>query len=237
MFDFDGTLSPLAAERATAELDPACSGMLRKLAAVKGYHCAVISSRHLSDLEGRVDIPWLYLAGGSGLEWRLPGGGRQGPDPAQMEKIGVIRKLLIPEIRQWEHLPGVEIEDKHWSIAIHVRRALPQTRRQLAGLIERWRKRRDVRVFNGTEAVEIPLLPGIDKSYGVHAFGDLLHCNLPAVRLVYAGDDDNDRTAMGLVRDLGGTAITVGEKALLPGTEVVSSPRELAGRILLLAGL
>jgi trehalose 6-phosphate phosphatase len=237
MFDFDGTLSPLVDERTAARLDPACRDMLRRLAAVRGFHCAVISSRQLADIESRVDVPGIFLGGGSGLEWKLPGGRRQVPGAERMDAVRKIRQTLIPEIMEWGRLPGVEIEDKQWSVAIHVRRATRQTQQELTARLGHWQKSRNVRAFRGPAVLEIQLLPEVDKSFGVRAFCDLVNCTLRTVRSVYAGDDENDAVAMHLVCDAGGAAITVGEKAIVPGSEVVASPSELAKRIKTLASL
>ncbi len=237
MFDFDGTLSPLVAERTAAELDPACREMLGRLAAVQGFHCAVISSRHLTDVERRVDVPGLFLGGGSGLEWKLPDGGRQAPGAERVEAVRRIREKLIPEIMEWGRLPGVEIEDKQWSLAVHIRRATPQTREELDARLGPWRQARGVRTFRGPAVIEIQLLPEVDKSLGVLAFCDLLHCPLGSARAVYAGDDENDAVAMRLVLDAGGAVITVGEKPIVAGAEVVANPNALARRIHTLAGL
>jgi trehalose 6-phosphate phosphatase len=236
MFDYDGTLSPLVADRTAARLDSACRDMLHQLAAVRNFHCAVISSRLLADLEGRVGVAGIYLAGGSGLEWRLPDGRRRVPESERMNAIRKIRKTLIPEIMEWERLPGVEIEDKQWSVAVHVRRANRQTQEELAALLVRWQQSRNVPVFRGPAVLEIQFFPEVNKAFGVRAFCDLVKCPPDGARLVYAGDDENDALAMQLVRGWGGTIITVGEKATVTGADVVSSPMELAKRITLLAG-
>jgi trehalose 6-phosphate phosphatase len=237
MFDFDGTLSELVADRTAARLDSACRDMLHQLAAVQGFHCAVLSSRQLADLESRVDVPGIFLGGGSGLEWKLPDGRRQVPETDRMDTIRKIRKTLIPEITEWAHLPGVEIEDKQWSVAIHFRRATQQAQHELATLLGRWQKLRNVRAFRGPAVVEIQLLSEVDKSFGVRAFCDLVNCTPATGRWIYAGDDENDAVAMQLVRDWGGTIVMVGEKTIVAGAELVSSPMELAKRINLLAGL
>ena len=236
MFDFDGTLSPLVADRTAARLDLACRHMLHQLAAKRGCHCAVISSRQLADLSGRVNIPGIYLGGASGLEWRLPDGRLRAPEAGRMKAIQKARKTLIPDIMEWGLLPGVEIEDKQWSVAIHIRRATRQSRQELAARIERWRQAREVSVFSGPAVFEVQLLPGVDKSFGVRAFWNLVQFTPVAGRLLYAGDDENDAAAMQLVINRGGTAIAVGEKALVPGSRVVSSPPELAKIISSLAG-
>jgi trehalose 6-phosphate phosphatase len=236
MFDFDGTLSPLVADRTAARLAPACRKMLHQLAAKRGCHCAVISSRLLADITGRVDVPGIYLGGGSGLEWRLPDGRLTVPEAGRLDAIRKVRKTLIPEIMEWALLPGVEIEDKQWSIAIHLRRATQQTQRELATLMNRCRLSQKLSMFRGPAVLEIQLLPEIDKSFGVRAFCDLVQYVPTAGRLVYAGDDENDAVAMQLVRNWRGTVITVGAKALVPGSQVVSNPTELAKIISLLAG-
>jgi trehalose 6-phosphate phosphatase len=236
MFDFDGTLSPLVAERAAARLDSACRDMLHRLAAVCGFHCAIISSRQLADLERRVDVPGIFLGGGSGLEWKLPDGRRQVPGVDRMDAVRKIRNTVIPEIMEWGRLPGVDIEDKQWSVAIHFRRASEQAQHELATLLDSWLQASKVRAFRGPAVVEIQLLPEVDKSFGVRAFCDLVACTPAAGRLVYAGDDENDAVAMRLVRGWGGSIITVGEKAIVPGSDLVSSPAELAQKIAILAG-
>jgi trehalose 6-phosphate phosphatase len=236
MFDFDGTLSPLVADRTAARLDSACRNMLHRLAAKRGCHCAVISSRELADLAGRVDIPGIYLGGGSGLEWRLPDGRLPAPEAARMDAVRKVREALIPEIMEWGLLPGVEIEDKHWSVAIHIRQATEPAQEKLFALIEAWRQARKVSVFRGPAVLEVQLLPEVDKSFGVRAFCDLVQYTPAAGRLLYAGDDENDAVAMQLVLNQGGIVMVVGEKALVPGSRVVSSPAELADTISVLGG-
>jgi len=236
MFDFDGTLSWLVADRAAARMDSDCRDMLHKLAAVRDFHCAVISSRQLADVENRVDIPGIFLGGGSGLEWKLPDGSHRFAGADWMEGIRKSRETLIPEIMEWSHLPGVEIEDKHWSVAVHIRRADQQARQELTTLLVRWQQARNIPVLRGPEVIEVQLLPEVNKAFGVRALCELVNCDPAADRFFYAGDDENDAAAMQLVRDWGGTVVTVGEKAITPGSEVVSSPAELAKKIRTWAG-
>ncbi len=55
--------------------------------------------------------------------------------------------------------------------------------------------------------------------------------------MVYAGDDDNDAQAMQLALSWGGTAVAVGERVRMAGTERAPGPAELAQTIRRLAGL
>jgi trehalose 6-phosphate phosphatase len=231
MFDFDGTLATIVADRTAAELAPACRSMLHQLTKKRTNYCAVISSRLLADLEDRVDVPGIYLSGGSGLEWKLPDGRRRTPESTWMDSIKAVREALIPEIHEWGRLPGVEIEDKQWSVAIHLRQATQQTQHELVALMQRWQRARKVPVFRGPAVIEIQLLPDVDKSSGVRTFCDLVHYARVPGGLVYAGDDENDAAAMQLVRKWGGTVIAVGKRALVPGCQIVADPTELANHI------
>ena len=83
-FDFDGTLSRIVPDRNDARLHPECGNRLRYLLDSPGNRVAVVSSRALEDIVPRVPIPGLYVGGGSGLEWQLPGGNRARPgNPAR----------------------------------------------------------------------------------------------------------------------------------------------------------
>src|SRR5512139_1848564 len=85
VFDFDGTLSPLVPDRSTATLHPACREVLEELSAGPQEIVAVLSSRAIDDLVPRVPVPGVFLGGGSGLVWHLPGGLRVRPG-AETEK-------------------------------------------------------------------------------------------------------------------------------------------------------
>lgn len=236
IFDFDGTLSPLVADRTAAKLDPVCREMLCRLAAVEGFCCAILSSRHLVDLESRVDVAGIYLGGSSGVEWKLPDGRRRVPEADWQEKIRTARETMIPEIMEWSRLPGVEVEDKRWSVAIHTRRADQEARKQLAIRLGRWQKKQRVSVLRGPAVLEIQLIPEVNKAMGVRTFCDLVNCIPEACDFRYAGDDENDAIAMRLVQDWGGRIFTIGKEAIVTGCEVVSSPGDLAKRINILEG-
>jgi trehalose 6-phosphate phosphatase len=237
IFDFDGTLSPIVSEPAAAAMHPACRNMLEDLVAVRQFRCAVLSSRAITDLERRVNVPGVFLGGGSGMEWRLPDGSMKRPEADQDKQLQVIRETVMPEIMQWNCLPGVVIEDKKWSLAIHTRRADNPTKKKVAALLDQWKPSHEIRMFRGPEVVEIQLLPGVDKALGVRAVCDLVEFKPRADYLVYAGDDDNDAEAMKLVRSWGGAAVAVGQKVLVAGAEMVPGPIELAQKIRRMANL
>src|SRR5262245_24530434 len=71
--DFDGTLSHIVADPATATLSPTLRAILQSLAARENISLAIISGRERTDLLERVGIPDVIYAGNHGLEISGPG--------------------------------------------------------------------------------------------------------------------------------------------------------------------
>lgn len=235
-FDFDGTLSPIVEERDRAELHPACAGMLAELLRLPLQHVAVLSSRRLDDLVGRVPLEGVFLGGTSGTEWQVPGGHRMVFSGKPARVLESRRRVLLPEIRRLADLPGIELEDKRWSVALHTRHAPRDSGRELDRRLASWQPGAGVRVFRGPEVHEIQLEPRISKSFGVRMLCRFMKFTPRPGTLFYAGDDENDARAMRLVTRLGGTAVTVGRRALIPAATVVADQRELTEEVRRLAG-
>jgi trehalose 6-phosphate phosphatase len=231
VFDFDGTISEFASRPAEAEIHPACRDLLRDLAALPLHRVAILSSRRLDDVIARVDIPGLFLGGGSGMEWRRPTGERFPADPNQAARLRMSRQVILPNLRILEQIPGIELEDKQWSLAVHVLRAPPVSRNLAEKYLCRLRDRRVLRFFKGREVFEIPFLPGMSKAVGVKRISGFLQSTHGGNGMVYAGDDENDATAMEWVLGQGGMAFSVGKKPIIPAALHVPNPETLAAEI------
>lgn len=236
IFDFDGTLSPLVAARERAQLHPDCRRMLEELVALPCQQVAVLSSRSLEDLLPRIGVPGVYLGGGSGMEWQLPDGRRVLPGLEWEERLGVKRGSLLGEIVALSALPGVEVEDKKWSLAIHTRKATSASRRELYARIAAWQSS-EIRIFSGPEVLEIQLLPEVDKAFGVRVLCNLLKFDLSSGNLVYAGDDENDAVAMRWAIQHGGAALLVGGSFPVAGARLVSNQQALVSEVAGMAGI
>jgi trehalose 6-phosphate phosphatase len=133
VFDFDGTLAPIAARPEEVRVP---LGLLLRMRALSAYApVAVLSGRSLSDIYPRLEFEPDFVAGNQGMEG-LPGGER-------------CAKAYRPLCHAWEQtlsaalgeqaLPdqGIWIENKGYSLAIHYRSAPNpvKTKAQLAGLI------------------------------------------------------------------------------------------------------
>lgn len=111
-FDFDGTLAPIVSDRDAAFMRPTTSALLNELCA--RYPCAIISGRSRSDVEARLcDARVKHVVGNHGAEpW---------PKMAELEKeTAIARELLAVALAS---VPGVDVEDKGYSLAIHYRAA------------------------------------------------------------------------------------------------------------------
>ncbi len=237
VFDFDGTLSPIVPVRTEARLHPGCRALLADLSRSPDILAAVLSSRSLDDLVSRVPVPGVFLGGGSGLEWRLPGGQRISPGREAERHREEARKRLSPVLERIRSVAGTDIEDKRWSIAVHYRKVSPEARASLTPLLDELRRMEGVRVFGGPAVVEIQLVPGWEKARGLENLCRFLRFDPSGGRVAYAGDDDNDGTAMRWALSRKGIAIAVGSRPRVFGARVVAGPPALARAVRVLAGI
>jgi trehalose 6-phosphate phosphatase len=236
IFDFDGTLSPLVTERSAARIIPEAHEMLIGLIHLPGHHVAVLSSRMLDDLIPRVDVPGIYLGGGSGTEWLLPDGCRVVAEE-KIEPLQKAREEVVPRLETLKAVQGIEVEDKKWSIAIHVRQVPQNVRASVFSLLTDLARTSPIRVLKGPEVFEIQLLPETDKLFGVQTLCRLIRFDPGSGTIVYCGDDENDAIAMKWVIRHGGVAFSIGAEPLVPGAEAVDDPEALVREMRKLAGL
>lgn len=211
LFDYDGTLTPIADHRRQACLTPATRRLLKGLATRPRVVLGILSGRALEDLKEMVCLPEVYYAGTSGLE---------------VEFFGV--RLVHPEVRRGELLvahvvgqlrglaarfPGVWVENKQLGLTLHYR-GLPEE--YVAGLRAEakavLRLTPDpMRVTEGPMALEITPNFGWNKGTAIQMI--LQHLGGEPHVAIYAGDGANDQEAMEVVATLGGYAIGIGADA------------------------
>ena len=228
VFDFDGTLSPIVAGRNEARLHRECERMLRFLVRSPWNRVAVLSSRMLDDIVARVPVPGVFVGGAGGLEWKLPGGRRFGPGTVSEARVEKKRRAVSPILKAIASIPGVEVEDKRWSVAVHYRNASPKSSRKRKSLLQQLRDRAGIKLYLGPEVAEVQLLGGGGKSAGVRRLCRLADWNPTGERIVYAGDDENDAVAIRWVLSNGGSGIIVGSRITVPRALHVENPAGLA---------
>jgi trehalose 6-phosphate phosphatase len=116
-FDFDGTLAPIVEEPQLAKMTKSTEKLFSLLS--ERVPTAVISGRSLSDMRDRVPCSTRFLIGNHGLEG-LPGGHEIEDLRRQcVEWKQILQRKLNKEIQD----PGVILEDKQYSLAIHYRKS------------------------------------------------------------------------------------------------------------------
>ena len=113
-------------------------------------------------------------------------------------------------------------------MAVHHRHVLPELESLLKPLWKELEGTAGIRVFRGPSVAEVPLLPRVNKSFGLRRLCRFLRMDPAKVPLLYAGDDENDAVAMRWVLRKGGIAFCVGKSLRIPGVRVVKGPLDLA---------
>lgn len=218
--DLDGTLAEFAPTPDAVVADARRTALLRELSAALDGRLAVVSGRTLADIDRIVEHVAVCAAGVHGLERRTAEGdlvrAQAHPELAAAEQ----------ELRAFaESRPGVLVETKQLSVAVHFRLARDQADAARA-LAARIAERTGLRLQAGDMVAELRT-PGADKGSAVEAF--MAEAPFAGATPIFAGDDVTDEDAFAIVEALGGTGVLVGPfrdsaaSARLPGVSEVFS--------------
>ncbi|NUP51785.1 MAG: trehalose-phosphatase [Catenulispora sp.] len=185
--DYDGTLAPIVEDPAHAVPRPESMAALRALADLPETTAGVISGRALRDLAALSGLPAeVHLIGSHGAE--LDAGFAQALDDAARSLRGRLQADLEALIGQ---TPGVFLELKPASIAVHVRRAEAAVGKSVLEAVRSGPARWDgVHVTEGKEVIELAVVE-TDKGAAL----ELLRRRVDATAAVFVGDDVTDEKA------------------------------------------
>ncbi|HJT20583.1 MAG TPA: trehalose-phosphatase [Nitrospira sp.] len=188
-FDFDGTLAPISADRNGVKIPPVMLEWLEELA--KRAPCAVVSGRSLADLAPRIDGTVPHVIGNHGIE--SPLSSKQ--SLARAEGICAAWKREL-ETRAARSLipPGAEVEDKRYSLTVHLRRTPDPARAGLDTLSFLRQLNPEPQLVMGKYSINA-LPPGQgDKGHAALA----LMVELRLGGLFYIGDEETDESVFAL---------------------------------------
>ncbi|QIS08422.1 trehalose-phosphatase [Nocardia arthritidis] len=212
--DYDGTIAPIVSDPAKAYPHRESVNALRALAGLTGTTAAVISGRALRDLAALSRLPVeVQLIGSHGSEF----------DVGFVHAIDNDAKHLLHEVTTAltqiaEENPGVSVETKPASIALHVRNASPEIgRRALTQARQGPASWVGVQVTEGKAVIELAVVP-TDKGTAL----DTVRHEAAASAAVFFGDDVTDEKAFRVLSgpDVG---IKVGEGETLAKFRVDST--------------
>ncbi|AQA02599.1 trehalose-phosphatase [Mycobacterium sp. MS1601] len=218
--DFDGTLAPIVNHPGDARPLPAAATALRALAQLPSTSAALISGRALADLGTLSGLAGeVALVGSHGAEFDT--GFAHEIDAALLQTI--IDELDAIAARY----PGVTVEPKPASVALHVRNADPADGD--AALVEAraasqaW----DAQATAGKAVLEFAVIT-TDKGEAI----DILRARFRADAVVFFGDDVTDEKAFRRLRG-GDVGVKVGPGDTAAGYRI-NSPEDVAAALELL---
>lgn len=226
LFDYDGTLVPIAGHPQLAVLENETRGRLERLARIPSVFIGVLSGRQLDDLREAVGLRNAIYVGTSGLELRIGNTTIRHPDA---ERGAQLAHAAAQSLRQTltSHT-GVWIEAKPLGLTVHYRGVsgadrIERLRADVAHAIEPLSE--ELRVLDGAMAIEITPDVGWTKGTALRMIV-AQHAGHTGVLPLYAGDAANDADALATAAQLGGVAIGVGQ--LAPATAQYLLPNPLA---------
>jgi trehalose 6-phosphate phosphatase len=194
LLDFDGTLVRIQRQPDKVRVPEKTKSLLTQLARHPKVFVAIVSGRRRLDIQMRIGISALHYVGLHGAE-----------EEGRRTEVGkdVQRDLELAKSRARKEIgsmPGMRIEDKGLSFAVHYRGAKPavarNARSRLLELIAPLRHA--LNMLTGAMVWEV--LPIVIRGKGI-ASRDLLN-QLPAgTAAIYIGDDGTDESAFRELRD------------------------------------
>jgi trehalose 6-phosphate phosphatase len=187
--DYDGTLTPIADQPASAILSRSMRERLERLAA----RCpiAIVSGRDRDDVRDRVGLRQLAYAGSHGYDII-------GPFERFEHRVGEESRGVLLEIGgelKWElsTFAGVTVEEKRFSIAVHFRQSPEQQVPELRERVQEKIARAGFAMTEGKKTFDIRPYADWHKGTAVRWLIGALGAN--ARQPVYLGDDANDELA------------------------------------------
>jgi trehalose 6-phosphate phosphatase len=214
--DFDGTLSEIAPRPDAAHPVAGADDVLPKLAA----RCAVValvSGRPSAEVRSMLDVPGVVVLGHYGLE---------SPDPAgHDDDLPEVRAAVARAASGW---PGVRIEDKGRSVAVHFREAErpDDAAEALRPALDRIAAERGLLVLPGKMVLE--LAPAETPGKGAVVAREVRARDLRAC--LFAGDDVADLAAFSALDELAAEGV-VAVKIAVDGPETPSELRAAADEV------
>jgi trehalose 6-phosphate phosphatase len=209
LLDIDGTILDIAPAPQEVWVPPMLRQTLGRLQELTGGALALVSGRKLADIDVIFAPLQLAAIGGHGAELRPV------PGTEPRTRVGLLSKDLKRKLAALTELgPGIIVEDKGYSLALHYRLAPdqgPALRAAITGICAQMAPD-SVDVLPGKRVFEIKPA-GVSKATAVREL-----MNYPPFNdrhPIFIGDDTTDEPVFGIIPDFGGLGFSVGR--IVPG--------------------
>jgi trehalose 6-phosphate phosphatase len=208
LLDIDGTLLDLAPTPREVWVPPGLATTLNRLLDRTAGALALVSGRSLNDIDLIFAPEQFPAVGGHGAEMRISGDSEAvATYAAPMDKELKRRLAAIAKLS-----PGILLEDKGYSLALHYRLA-PHAEKAIyaaVSLIRADLPNAPIEVMPGKCVCEIKH-SGFNKASGVREL--MRHEPFKGRRPIFIGDDVTDESVFAIMPELGGVAFSVGRRA------------------------
>ena len=208
LLDIDGTLLELMPTPREVWVPPGLAKTLNRLMVRTGGALALVSGRSLGDIDLIFAPDQFPSVGGHGAEMRIdPDSGSVASHAPPMDKELKRRLAAIAKLS-----PGILLEDKGYSLALHYRLA-PQAEKAIyeaVSLIRADLPNAPIEVLPGKCVCEIKH-SGFTKATGVREL--MTREPFKGRRPLFIGDDVTDETVFGIMPDYDGLSFSVGRRA------------------------
>jgi trehalose 6-phosphate phosphatase len=208
LLDIDGTLLDLMPTPREVWVPPGLARTLNRLLARTDGALALVSGRSLNDIDLIFAPEQFPAVGGHGAEMRIAIDSEAVASHAPpMDKELKRRLAAIARLS-----PGILLEDKGYSLALHYRLA-PHAEKAIyaaVSLIRADLPNAPIEVLPGKCVCEIKH-SGFTKATGVHEL--MTHEPFKGRRPLFIGDDVTDESVFAIMPDLDGLAFSVGRRA------------------------
>ena len=208
LLDIDGTLLDLMPTPREVWVPPGLSKTLNHLMLRTNGALALVSGRSLNDIDLIFAPDQFPAVGGHGAEMRIdPDSESVAAHAPPMDRELKRRLAAIAKLS-----PGILLEDKGYSLALHYRLA-PHAEKAIyaaVSLIRADLPNAPIEVLPGKCVCEIKH-SGFTKASGVHEL--MKHEPFKGRRPFFIGDDVTDETVFAIMPDLDGLAFSVGRRA------------------------
>jgi trehalose 6-phosphate phosphatase len=204
LLDIDGTILDIAPSPRQVWVPAELRRTLTRLAGLTGGALALVSGRSINDIDLIFSPLQLPAIGVHGAEMRLSG------EADVQERITPLSKSLKRRLATIAELgPGILVEDKGYSLALHYRLAPDKGPAMLEAI---------AKICASVPEERVEILPGklivdikpaaINKGNAVHEL--MQYPPFAGRRPIFIGDDTTDLPVFGIVPTFGGQAYSVG---------------------------
>jgi trehalose-phosphatase len=192
ILDYDGTLTPIVDSPGEAALSQSTKRLLESLAKRKNTFVSIVSGRSLADIKHHVDVPNIVYAGVHGYESDIQKEAYAIPHQSK-HALQSIKQCLSQKQTSY---PGVLLEDKTLSLAIHYRLLAPEKTAEFLHVVRTitapYIQDHSVTIKEGKKVFELVIDDSWNKGTFVGMYLQSLNATPHRDTIIYIGDDTTD---------------------------------------------